>query len=95
MILNRAVETAKYPKGKRVGSERRLTHQLSGSSSPTPDDIEAVRQHIFDAAAHAPNLSNIFALACISRIRYLASNTPSEPLLAPVSVNRSSLSEPE
>ena len=44
---------------------------------------------------HAPNLSNISALACIRRIRYLASNTPSEPWLAPVSVKRSSLSEPD
>ena len=45
--------------------------------------------------SYAPNLSNIFALACMSRIKYFASNTPSEPVLAPVSVNRSSLSEPE
>ena len=45
--------------------------------------------------AYAPNLSNIFALACMSRIKNFASNTPSEPVLAPVSVNRSSLSEPE
>jgi two-component system sensor histidine kinase/response regulator len=46
-------------------------------------------------SAHAPNLSNIFALACMRRIRYFASNTPSDPVLAPVSVNRSSLSEPQ
>src|ERR1019366_1510768 len=43
---------------------------------------------------YAPNLSNIFALACMRRIKYFASNTPSEPLFAPVSVKRSSLSEP-
>src|ERR1700722_14442918 len=43
---------------------------------------------------YAPNLSNIFAFACIWRIRNLESNTPSEPLFAPVSVKRSSLSEP-
>src|ERR1035437_1824024 len=44
---------------------------------------------------YAPNLSNILALACIRRMRYFASKTPSEPELAPVSVNRASLSEPE
>src|SRR5205809_373049 len=44
---------------------------------------------------HAPNLSNIFAFACISRIKYFASKTPSEPRLAPVTVKRSSLSEPQ
>src|SRR5207237_140426 len=48
-----------------------------------------------DCHDHAPNLSNIFALACIKRIKYFASNTPSEPELAPVSVKRSNLSEPE
>src|SRR3974390_299380 len=44
---------------------------------------------------YAPNLSNILALACIRRMRYFAWKMPSEPELAPVSVNRSSLSEPE
>src|ERR1035441_5139634 len=44
---------------------------------------------------YAPNLSNILALACIRRMRYFASKTPSEPEFAPVSVNRASLSEPE
>src|SRR6266404_5154625 len=43
----------------------------------------------------APNLSNILAFACIKRMRYLASNNPNDPQLAPVSVNRSSLSEPQ
>src|SRR5208282_5961860 len=43
---------------------------------------------------YAPNLSNIRALACIRRIKYFDSNTPSEPRFAPVSVNRSSLSHP-
>lgn len=43
---------------------------------------------------YAPNLSNIFALACISRMRNFAGNTLSEPEFAPVSVKRSSLSEP-
>src|SRR5206468_11605178 len=42
----------------------------------------------------APNLSNIRALACMRRIKYFASNTPSEPMFAPVSVKRSSLSDP-
>jgi hypothetical protein len=44
---------------------------------------------------HAPNLSNMRAFACIKRIKYFASNTPSDPMFAPVSVKRSSLSEPE
>lgn len=44
---------------------------------------------------YAPNLSNIFAFACMSRKRNFASNTPSEPMFAPVSVKRSNLSEPE
>ena len=44
--------------------------------------------------SYAPNLSNIFAFACMSRIRYFASKMPSEPEFAPVSVKRSSLSEP-
>src|SRR5439155_23316433 len=44
---------------------------------------------------YAPNLSNMRALACMRRMRNLASNTPSEPRFAPVSVKRSSLSVPE
>ena len=44
---------------------------------------------------HAPNLSNIFAFACINRIKNFASKTPSDPEFAPVSVKRSNLSEPE
>src|SRR5579862_2492679 len=44
--------------------------------------------------AYAPNLSNAFAFACIRRMRYFASKTPSDPLFAPVSVKRSSLSVP-
>src|SRR5260370_21679923 len=44
---------------------------------------------------HAPNLSNIFAFACMRRMRYFASKTLSDPIFAPVSVNRSNLSEPE
>src|SRR5471030_3117296 len=44
---------------------------------------------------HAPNLSNIFALACIRRIKNFDSKIPSEPMFAPVSVKRSNLSEPE
>src|SRR5690606_30501426 len=43
---------------------------------------------------HAPNLSNINAFACMWRIKNFASNTPSEPRLAPVSVKRSNLSLP-
>src|ERR1019366_9416301 len=43
---------------------------------------------------YAPNLSNIFALSCMRRIMNFAGNTRSEPLFAPVSVKRSSLSEP-
>src|SRR5688572_12441278 len=46
-------------------------------------------------SAYAPNLSNIRALACINRIRYLDSKTPSDPRFEPVSVKRSSLSEPD
>src|SRR5688572_33488956 len=45
--------------------------------------------------SYAPNLSNMRALACISRIRYLDLKTPSEPRFEPVSVKRASLSEPE
>src|SRR4029434_5829087 len=44
---------------------------------------------------HAPNLSNARAFACINRIKNFASNTPSEPRIAPVSVKRSNLSDPE
>ena len=47
-----------------------------------------------DDSLHAPNLSNINALACMRRMRCLASMMPSEPRLACVSVKRSSLSEP-
>src|SRR5882672_3083095 len=43
----------------------------------------------------APNLSNILAFACIKRIKNFASKIPSEPRFAPVSVKRSSLSDPE
>jgi len=52
------------------------------------------RKWFFAKKFYAPNLSNTRALACISRIKYFASNTPSEPEFAPVSVKRSSLSEP-
>src|SRR5437763_15162573 len=44
---------------------------------------------------HAPNLSNMRALACMRRIKNFDSKTPSDPMFAPVSVKRSSLSEPE
>jgi len=43
---------------------------------------------------YAPNLSNIFAFACMRRMRNFAGKTLSEPLFAPVSVKRSNLSEP-
>lgn len=54
-----------------------------------------IAARVFARVYHAPNLSNIFPFACIRRMRYFASNTPSEPMFAPVSVKRSSLSEPE
>jgi len=38
---------------------------------------------------YAPNLSSRLALACMWRMRYLASNTPREPVLAARSVKRS------
>gem|GEM_PF-2464149 len=50
--------------------------------------------HCSKTTDYAPNLSSILALACMYRMRYLASNKPSEPRFAPVSVKRSSLSEP-
>jgi len=42
----------------------------------------------------APYLSNMRPLACIRRMRYLASKMPNDPELAPVSVKRASLSLP-
>ncbi|MEN9574083.1 MAG: hypothetical protein RL514_1938, partial [Verrucomicrobiota bacterium] len=50
--------------------------------------------HGNSGGVYAPNLSNIFAFACMRRMRYFASKMPREPELAPVSVKRSSLSEP-
>gem|GEM_PF-4613709 len=52
---------------------------------------EIVVKRSFD---YAPNLSNIRALACMRRIKYFAGKIPSEPEFAPVSVKRSSLSQP-
>ena len=64
---------------------RRVHRRFSPSQT---HDASAFRQ------THAPNLSNIFAFACIKRMRNFAGKIPSEPLFAPVSVKRSSLSEP-
>ena len=67
---------------------------LSTGSTFRTIECSNTAAHYDPGTRHAPNLSNIFALACISRRRYFASKIPSEPELAPVSVNRSSLSEP-
>src|SRR5688572_7706896 len=70
-------------------SRRREEAALLVSTCHQPKNVLRVR------GDHAPNLSNMRALACINRIKNFASNTPSEPRFAPVSVKRSNLSEPE
>src|SRR5215469_10315789 len=71
--------------------------QTNSAVKPNRPDVSLFGRFIKNQepeSAYAPNLSNIFALACIRRIKYFDSKIPREPRLAPVSVKRSSLSHP-
>ena len=56
--------------------------------------IDEGHRNLSERRDQAPYLSNMRPLACIRRMRYLASKMPREPELAPVSVKRDSLSLP-